>query len=103
MPWRSWIPSTWCAWPAMPWTGAVAASSRTPAATGAARATRSTARGGPLHTGAGLLTDKQTQRLENLFATGAHVEVEATWGIYQRMITAYRDLTGRRVANSWPR
>lgn len=22
-----------------------------------------------------------------------HVEVEATWGIYQRMIAAYRDLT----------
>ena len=44
-----------------------------------------------LHTGADLLTDKQTQRLENLFSTDAHVEVEATWGIYQRMITAYRE------------
>ncbi len=43
-----------------------------------------------LHTGADLLTDKQTQRLHTLFATDEHVEVEATWSIYQRMITAYR-------------
>ena len=44
-----------------------------------------------LHTGADLLTDKQTARLEALFAVEDHVEVEATWGIYQRMIAAYRD------------
>ncbi|GAA3515303.1 ISL3 family transposase [Georgenia daeguensis] len=44
-----------------------------------------------LHTGADLLTDKQTQRLQALFAADAHVEVEATWGIYQRMIAAYRE------------
>ena len=44
-----------------------------------------------LHTGAELLTDKQTQRLRSLFAVDEHVEVEATWGIYQRMITAYRE------------
>jgi transposase len=44
-----------------------------------------------LHTGADLLTDKQAQRLQDLFASEAHVEVEATWGIYQRMITAYRE------------
>jgi transposase len=44
-----------------------------------------------LHTGADLLTDKQAQRLQDLFATDVHVEVEATWGIYQRMITAYRE------------
>ena len=43
-----------------------------------------------LHTGADLLTDKQMKRLEDLFAAEEHVEVEATWGIYQRMITAYR-------------
>ena len=43
-----------------------------------------------LHTGADLLTDKQQTRIEALFAGDAHVEVEATWGIYQRMITAYR-------------
>ena len=45
----------------------------------------------PLHTGAGLLTDEQKDRLAVLFADGAHVEVEATWGIYQRMIGAYRE------------
>jgi len=44
-----------------------------------------------LHTGAELLTDKQCQRLRDLFDGDAHVQVEATWGIYQRMITAYRE------------
>jgi len=43
-----------------------------------------------LHTGADLLTTKQTVRLEALFAPDAHVEVEATWRIYQQMIAAYR-------------
>ena len=44
-----------------------------------------------LHTGADLLTDKQKNRLTALFAGDDHVEVEATWGIYQRMIAAYRE------------
>ena len=44
-----------------------------------------------LHTGTGLLTSKQRDRLTNLFAADEHVEVEATWGIYQRMIVAYRE------------
>lgn len=44
-----------------------------------------------LHTGAELLTDKQIDRLNALFADEEHVEVEATWGIYQRMIAAYRE------------
>ena len=44
-----------------------------------------------LHTGTGLLTDTQRDRLEALFAAEEHVEVEATWGIYQRMIIAYRE------------
>ena len=44
-----------------------------------------------LHTGEDLLTDRQRMRLVALFAVEDHVEVEATWGIYQRMITAYRD------------
>ncbi len=43
-----------------------------------------------LHTGAELITDKQATRLRALFAADEHVEVEATWGIYQRMIAAYR-------------
>jgi transposase len=44
-----------------------------------------------LHTGAGLLTDKQKTRLQALFAVDAHVEVEATWNIYQQMVSAYRE------------
>ena len=44
-----------------------------------------------LHTGADLLTARQQARLDTLFTGDDHVEVEATWGIYQRMIAAYRD------------
>ena len=44
-----------------------------------------------LHTGDKLLTDRQRSRLAALFAVEEHVEVEATWGIYQRMIAAYRE------------
>ncbi|MFF9221661.1 ISL3 family transposase [Streptomyces viridosporus] len=44
-----------------------------------------------LHTGTDLLTDKQKDRLAALFASDAHVEVEATWGVHQRMIAAYRE------------
>ena len=48
-----------------------------------------------LHTGADLLTDNQTDRLTRLFATDVHgdthVEVEATWGVYQARIVAYRE------------
>ncbi len=44
-----------------------------------------------LQTGADLLTDKQKDRLTKLFAVDTHIEVEATWGIYQRMISAYRN------------
>jgi len=43
-----------------------------------------------LHTGEDLLTDRQRERLVTLFTTPEHVEVEATWGILQRMIAAYR-------------
>ncbi|GAA3613801.1 hypothetical protein GCM10022223_32490 [Kineosporia mesophila] len=52
-----------------------------------------------LHTGAGLLADRQCDRLQTLFTDDRHVEVEATWGIYQRMITAYRE-PDRAVARS---
>ena len=44
-----------------------------------------------LHTGADLLTDRQKDRLAGLFAADEHIEVEATWGVYQRMIAAYRE------------
>jgi transposase len=49
-----------------------------------------------LHTGADLLTDKQIDRLNALFASDEHIDVEATWGIYQRMIAAYRHEDRRR-------
>ena len=49
-----------------------------------------------LHTGADLLTDKQRQRLTALFADDDHVEVEATWGIYQRIVAAYREPDRKR-------
>ncbi len=44
-----------------------------------------------LHTGEGLLTDKQAERLMVLFTDDHHSEVQATWGVYQRMIAAYRE------------
>jgi transposase len=47
-----------------------------------------------LHTGHDLLTEKQKDRLEALFVADDHAEVEATWGIYQRVIAAYREPDG---------
>jgi transposase len=44
-----------------------------------------------LRTGVELLTDRQHQRLTAVFATEQHVEVEATWGIYQRIVAANRN------------
>ena len=47
-----------------------------------------------------LLTDRQHDRLEVLFAVEEHVEVQVTWGIYQQMIAAYREpdrATGRAL------
>jgi transposase len=44
-----------------------------------------------LRTGAELLTDKQKKQLTAVFADDAHVEVEATWLFYQRIVAAYRD------------
>jgi len=43
-----------------------------------------------LRTGTNLLTDRQRQRLTGVFADDRHVAVEATWGIYQRIVAAYR-------------
>ena len=44
-----------------------------------------------LHTEVGLLTEKQADRLQVMFADDVHVEVDVTWGVYQRMISAYRE------------
>ena len=41
-------------------------------------------------TGAGLLTDTQTERLKTLFADDRHAAVQASWGVYQHLIQAYR-------------
>jgi hypothetical protein len=38
-----------------------------------------------------MLTDKQQTRLDAVFASEEHVKVEATWGIYQRIVAAYRE------------
>ena len=43
-----------------------------------------------LLTGAGLLTDAQAECLEALFADERHAAVQASWGVYQRLIQAYR-------------
>ena len=51
-----------------------------------------------LHTGLDLLTPRQKARLEALFAGDEHVEVEATWAIYQKMIAAYREPDRANVA-----
>ncbi len=60
-------------------------------------------RGDPLYanrrtllTGQDLLTDWQCEQLMALFTDDAHIEVEVTWGIYQRIITAYRHPNPRR-------
>jgi transposase len=44
-----------------------------------------------LRTGEDLLTDKQRARLTAVFGNEVHIEVEATWGVYQRIVAAYRD------------
>lgn len=41
-------------------------------------------------TGAGLLTDVQAERLEALFTDDRHTAVQASWGVYQHLIQAYR-------------
>ncbi len=50
-----------------------------------------------LHTGADLLTERQADRLDQLFTGDKHVQVECTWGIYQRMIAAYRHPDRKRA------
>ena len=44
-----------------------------------------------LRTGVDLLTDKQRQRLNAVSADEAHVQVEVTWAVYQRIVAAYRN------------
>lgn len=44
-----------------------------------------------LRTGADLLTDKQHARLAAVFADERHIDVQASWGVYQRIVAAYRN------------
>ena len=44
-----------------------------------------------LHTGADLLTPRQQARLDALFTGDDHVQLEATYGVYQQLVAAYRD------------
>ena len=73
-----------------PWTAAAAGSNRTCTVTAGAPVNCSTGPGGPYAPATDLITDKQRTRLAALFATDEHVQVQATWGIYQRMVAAYR-------------
>lgn len=50
----------------------------------------------PLHTGADVLTAKQNTRLDTNFVTEEHVEVETTYGIYERIVAAHGNPTKRR-------
>jgi transposase len=43
-----------------------------------------------LRTGVSLLTDRQHARLAGAFTADEHAAVEATWGAYQRIVSAYR-------------
>lgn len=43
-----------------------------------------------LRTGQDLLTARQTERLERVFAEDKHVAVEVTWIMYQKIVAAYR-------------
>ena len=44
-----------------------------------------------LNTGDALLTDRPRERLMVLFTPDEHAQAEATWGVYQRIITVYRE------------
>jgi transposase len=53
-----------------------------------------------LHTGCELLTNRQLRRMDALFTGDQHVQVEATWGVYQQIMAAYRHpdpAAGRRI------
>ena len=64
---------------------------QTSTATAAAPATRSTGPPDPAHRRRPAHRQADSSGSPPLFADDEHVEVEATWGVYQRMIAAYRD------------
>src|SRR5664280_3188174 len=73
----------------MPWNGADNESNRNAWDTAAVPVTRCSGPDGPC-TPATTCTDRQREHLMVLFTADEHVDVEATWGIYQRIIAAYR-------------
>ena len=62
---------------------------QTPAGTAAAPAIRSTGSGAPCAPAPRCSPTRQNARLEAVFADDAHVAVEVTWAVYQRIIAAY--------------
>ncbi len=46
-----------------------------------------------LRTGAGLVTDRGWERLEQLFADDRHAPVEIMWGVHQKIMAPYRAKT----------
>lgn len=52
-----------------------------------------------LRTGVSLLTDRQHARFTSIFTADEHAAVEATWGAYQRIVSAYRH-PDRRVSKA---
>jgi hypothetical protein len=82
----------------MPWTGAAVASNKTCTDTAAGRTTRSTAPDEPCTPARTCSPTSKPTGSPPCSPSPEHVEVEATWGIYQRMIAAYREpnrATGR--------
>jgi len=73
------------------WISAGVGSSRPSTGTVVARTIRSTVRGGPCTPAPTSSPTSRPVGSGDLFADDEHVEVEATWGIYQRMIAAYRE------------
>ena len=85
------------------WTGAGGGSSRTSTVTAGARTTPSTGPDGPCTPATTCSPTANASGLTALFGVEDHVQVEATWGIYQRMIGAYRDpdrAKGRQLMTS---
>lgn len=49
-----------------------------------------------LHTGVHLIISKQHARLDALFVPDAHVQIDASWRVYQQLIVAYRQPDRRK-------
>lgn len=81
----------WCAWPAKGWRSAANGFNKTPLGHRGRRGDLLFQARRRLHTGEALLTDRHRERLMALFTPDDHAQVEATWGAYQRIITAYRE------------